>query len=49
MRGKTKFANCKHMTYEGDYMVCDNDDSEYFADYIEPNHVCIDFEGEWDE
>ena len=39
-------GNCKHCQFENKESgcICGNDDSEYFADWIDYRHSCEDFE-----
>lgn len=38
-------GNCDYCAENGEDLVCVNQDSEYIADYVEPNHVCDDWDG----
>lgn len=41
---KDKCSNCEYcITDDGD-KVCNNQNSEYYSDYVEPGHVCLDYE-----
>lgn len=42
---KDKCSNCEYCITEDGDKVCNNQNSEYYSDYVEPEHVCLDYEG----
>ena len=40
-------SNCNYCAESGEDLVCVNGESEYAADFVEPDHTCDD--GEWSE
>lgn len=47
--GKDKCSNCEYCITEDGDKVCNNQNSEYYSDYVEPEHVCLDYEGKNNE
>lgn len=40
-----KCRNCKYSKCERENgLYCDNEASEYYSDYVENDHVCLDYE-----
>lgn len=38
-------SNCNYCAENGEDWVCENPESEYAADFVEPGHVCVDWDG----
>lgn len=46
---KDKCSNCEYCITEDGDKVCNNQNSEYYSDYVGPEHVCLDYEGKNNE
>lgn len=44
---KENCGNCKWCDAEHGDLVCVNSNSEYVADFVEKNHTCDDWEGNY--
>ena len=42
-------GNCDYCAESGQDLVCVNEESEYLSDFVEPDHVCEDWEGSEEE
>lgn len=38
-------GNCDYCAENGEDLVCVNDQSEYLSDFVEPDHVCDEWNG----
>lgn len=38
-------GNCDYCAENGEDLVCVNQDSEYLSDFVEPDHVCDEWNG----
>ena len=38
-------GNCSYCDTEGEDLICTNSESEYLSDFVDKNHVCVDWEG----
>lgn len=41
--------NCDYCAENGEDLVCVNSESEYLSDFIEPDHVCDEWNGDEEE
>lgn len=39
-------GNCEYCAENGEDLVCVNQNSEYLSDFVEPGHVCDEWNGE---
>lgn len=46
---KKNCGNCDYCEIDAGDSVCANDDSEYWADYVDKNHTCSDWKGDIEE
>lgn len=42
-------SNCDYCAEGGEDLVCKNEQSEYFSDFVEPDHGCDDWDGTEEE
>ena len=42
-------GNCDYCAENGEDLVCVNQNSEYLSDFVEPEHVCDDWDGDEEE
>ena len=42
-------SNCDYCAESGEDLVCVNCESEYLSDFVEPDHVCDEWNGDEEE